>query len=182
MSDSGSSGIRFCSKGCKTRLVKLSLDPHTSCFSCRGQKCSADLTCNECELLTLSDWSALGKYMKKLERDRIRKASSRSSRSGGSQEVFVNPIIPAPPVVPVVLPTPDTVSPNPDTVSVLNAFMSSMQKMGDNLQRLVDRSDNTSVVPCVSVVEEVASRPIHAPRSRPLSGSQVPGRRHAERR
>ncbi|XP_066953275.1 calphotin-like [Macrobrachium rosenbergii] len=29
--------------------------------------------------------------MKKLEKDRIRKASSRSSRSGGSQEVFVSP-------------------------------------------------------------------------------------------
>ena len=38
---------------CSTRLSELCYDTHTKCESCRGQVCSLDSFCNECE-----GWSA----------------------------------------------------------------------------------------------------------------------------
>ena len=38
---------------CSTRLSELCYDTHTKCEACRGQVCSLDSFCNECE-----GWSA----------------------------------------------------------------------------------------------------------------------------
>ncbi|XP_066953343.1 serine/arginine repetitive matrix protein 1-like [Macrobrachium rosenbergii] len=71
--------------------------------SVSGDDCCIDNTCTECENLTEQEWKALSAYVRKLEKDRARKASSRSSSRSRSKEVEVDPnILVDSPVTPLV--------------------------------------------------------------------------------
>lgn len=125
MSDTSSSSFRYCSKGCNTRMTKVTYDSHTICSGCRGQVCSINLTCDKCRGWGEQKWKTLNSHLAKPERDRKRKAAAKPSDRLASQaltprsdkaDISVNSlnINPSPPAS-VNSPNPPTPSPGSNT-------------------------------------------------------------------
>ncbi|XP_064116510.1 uncharacterized protein LOC135222355 [Macrobrachium nipponense] len=200
MSDSGIV-YRVCSKGgCRVRIPKASLDPHTLCVNCMGRICTFEDRCDECLILDDKEWKELDRYVRKLERDRIRRTKSSLSRSSTSQEVVDNPIVPSPAPSQghlVEVSAPDPVSESGAKDSTFAGIQAVLEKMGQQIASLTEQGNRTwTVVSALSagtkvsvseklsvsasVVEDASDRSCRAPRPRPLTSSRTHGRRKVE--
>ena len=195
MSDSSTSSIRMCSRGCKSRLIKLCYDPHTVCVGCRGQECNPSSLCDECRTWDKKQWDIYLSHRQKLEKNRLRKAEQRAIKKVVASQPNLDtascskdlspspPLTPVSPTEPAPLPSGSLAS-EPITVSAMqdkfNArfdyVINALSGMGENLQSVCDRVFRSDSV------EGVGSRPVDSPRSRSLSRSPVHGRRHTEDR
>ncbi|XP_066981091.1 uncharacterized protein [Macrobrachium rosenbergii] len=184
--------FRVCvNEECKVRLPKASVDPHTVCLGCRGFECALDKRCKECEDLDEKKWMEMKRYVRKLEMDKLRRASKSKSRSVSdvSLDISFNPSIPKSPLE--VDPSPEVVTPAPSTGTV-SAVMdpqfarmaAEMKELKDQLEALKKGKSASEVCDnvCASAVEVATDRPCHAPRSRPLPSSQDLGRRYVDDR
>lgn len=101
-------------KLCNTRLTKESYDSHTVCIPCRGQTCSVDLHCEEFNDWDIKKWKTLDAHLKKLARDRKRKAIAReSSKALSSQDSPTKSDAIAPVISSDPIPFPPPVQPSP---------------------------------------------------------------------
>ncbi|XP_068238219.1 uncharacterized protein [Palaemon carinicauda] len=176
-------------RDCNKRLPKASLDPHTVCSNCRGKTCQLGDRCDECVVLSEFDWLEFDKYSHKLERDRVRRSSSRSLDFSSSHAPEPNPS----PVV--VVPEPSTSTHEPSMRDMLLAI----QALGERVESLAtDRYQlmaDVKVLKCqsatlenrgdkvisaqsvFSVATEGSSvRACRSPSPRPLASSHAPGR------
>ncbi|XP_064122675.1 dedicator of cytokinesis protein 5-like [Macrobrachium nipponense] len=101
---------------------------------------------HECESLSDSGWKAYESYVRKLERDRIRRSSSRSMSDSKRQGINVSPANP-----PVAFATPNpVVSPSgPEMVSVegnaLSVILDSLRNLESKVLALEGKSDHSAV-------------------------------------
>ncbi|XP_064089530.1 serine/arginine repetitive matrix protein 5-like [Macrobrachium nipponense] len=177
MSDSSVS-FRVCvNEGCKVRIPKASVDPHTTCSGCRRVECSIENTCNECERLSAQEWKNLTSYLKKLEKDRERKAAyksrklSNSSVASFSSHNYAHSISAR-----------SQVNPS-NSASEMAELRASLQKMQEKMEALEGKRSEcgfSSDVSVPSVVEGASGRLCDASRSRPLPSSLAQRRRKVE--
>ncbi|XP_064090887.1 serine/arginine repetitive matrix protein 1-like isoform X1 [Macrobrachium nipponense] len=185
MSGFSSASFRVCCvEECKVRLPKTSVDPHTVCTRCRGYVCLINDRCKECESLPDSSWKTYDSYVRKLERDRIRRSSSRSvsaSRSQGSDFSPANPPVDFAIPNPVVLPSgPEVVSAEGNTLSMIMDSIRNLESKVLALQSGVVKCSDGISAP--SVMEGASDRPYNASRPGPLSDSQDSGSVQVESR
>lgn len=178
MSGSSSASYRACVMSeCKVRLPKAAVDPHTVCSNCRKHICMLNDRCHECASLSENEWRAYDKYVRKLERDRLRRSSSRSASLCGSVDVGPNSPVPLDPNPVVLSPAPEIV---PVETNMLSAMMESIRALESKVSALQDKCCEVTSAP--SAVEGASDRPHHASRPGPLLDSQDSGREHVESR
>lgn len=56
----------------------MSVDSHAKCIKCRGQNCSIENNCDECQEWDEKKWKILKSYLLRLEREKKRKAAARA--------------------------------------------------------------------------------------------------------
>ncbi|XP_064086114.1 serine/arginine repetitive matrix protein 1-like [Macrobrachium nipponense] len=136
--------FRVCAKEeCKVRLPKAEVDPHTVCGKCRGNDCSATNTCVECESLTEVEWKSLAAYIRKLEKDRVRKASIRSSSRSCSIEHEVAPNSSVDSPAPSLVSAPSPRSEPVDSSTEMAAMRASILSLQSQLQAMKDKDSSS---------------------------------------
>ncbi|XP_064097108.1 serine/arginine repetitive matrix protein 5-like [Macrobrachium nipponense] len=183
MSDSSVS-FRVCvNEGCKVRIPKASVDPHTACRGCRVVECSIENTCNECERLSAQEWKNLTSYLKKLGKDRERKAVYKSSSKSRSRELLSSSVASSSYNYSHSVSTRSQVANPSDSASEIAELRASLQKMQEKLAALEGKQsecDFSSDVSVPSVVEGASGHLCDASRSRPLPSSLAQRRRKVE--
>ncbi|XP_068224589.1 uncharacterized protein [Palaemon carinicauda] len=180
-------------RDCNRRLPKASLDPHTVCSNCRGKTCQLGDRCEECVGLSEFDFIEYDKYTRRLERDRVRRSSSRSVD-------FSSPHAPEPNPSPVVVvPNPPSSTQEPSMQDMLRAIHALGERVealaSDRNQLMADVKDpkchsataeSGKVISAQSVVNSVATegssvRACRSPSPGPLASSQAQGRSNVVR-
>ena len=80
---------------CSTRLSELCYDTHTKCEACRGQVCSLDSFCNECEGWSAEFHKLYLRHKHSLFTKRVSKKNRKEGKSKSKSPLDVDP--PPPP-------------------------------------------------------------------------------------
>ncbi|XP_064115092.1 serine/arginine repetitive matrix protein 1-like [Macrobrachium nipponense] len=155
--------------------------PHTACCGCRVVECSLENTCNECERLSAQEWRTLTSYLKKLEKDRERKAAYKSRSRSRSHEPLPSSVASSSHNYSPSLSGRSQIANLSDSASEIAELKASLQKMQEKMAALEGKQsegDFSSDISVPSVVEPGCL--CDAPRPRPLPSSLAQRRRKVE--
>ena len=167
-------GQRKCSgkdgKKCNKFMSNFDVDPHLECISCRGQSCTRDLTCAECETWNDAQWA---KYLKRStyqdRKDRKMSSDSGSSMSMPELSIQVTPntyqklskakSTKVPGISPIP-PSPVKIPDTPRTNALRAEFSSQIETLREENQRSIQQllEITTRLIPLPSPAKTQSSR------------------------